>query len=97
MGEITGAPLGAGGLRALNQPQAADVAVDERGLPRMVRMGTAHVRVAGISDVWKVEDGWWSEEAEQVSRMYFELILENGAQMTLYHDLLRGSWHEQRA
>ena len=97
MGEAPRAPLGAGGLRALNLPQAADVAVDERGLPRMVRLGRTSVRVAGISDVWKVEDGWWREEPEQVSRLYFELILENGAQMTLYHDLLRGSWHEQRA
>lgn len=97
MGQTSGAPLGTGGLRALNQPQAADVAIDERGIPRLVRIGGQEIRVTGISDVWRVEDGWWREPEWQVSRMYFELTLENGAQVTCYQDLLRGSWHEQRA
>ena len=97
MGQTPGTTLGTGGLRALNQPRAADVAVDERGIPRMLRIGNQEVHVIGVSDVWRVDDGWWREETEQICRMYFELTLENGAHLTLYHDLLHGSWHEQRA
>lgn len=97
MGETPGTPLGTGQLRALNQPRIIDVAVDRRGVPRMVRLGETAIRVVNISDVWRVDDGWWREEEGQVSRMYFELTLESGAHLTLYHDLLRGTWYEQRA
>jgi hypothetical protein len=62
-----------------------------------VRVGERELRVADVSDVWRVDDGWWRSPAEQVSRLYYALTLENGAQLTLYHDLLRGSWHAQHA
>jgi hypothetical protein len=97
MGETPGASLGADGLRALNLPRAIEVAVDERDVPRVVRLSEHALRVVSVGDVWRIDDGWWREEPEQVSRMYFELTLEDGAHLTLYHDLLRGSWHEQRA
>ncbi len=97
MGEAPGTSLGTGQLRALNQPCAIEVAADGRDIPRIVRLGKAELRVVGISDVWRVDDGWWREEADQVRRIYYELTLENGAHLTLYHDLLGGSWHAQRA
>lgn len=97
MGETPGAPLDAGQLHALNQPRTIEVAVDTRNIPRRVRLKGTQLRVIGISDVWRVDDGWWREEADQVQRVYYELTLENVAHLTLFHDLLRGSWHEQRA
>lgn len=97
MGQTAGAPLGAGNLRALNQPRAIEVAVDERGIPRAVRLSATALRVVAISEVWRVDDGWWRVPEAQVARMYYELTLENGTHTTLYHDLLCGSWHEQRA
>jgi hypothetical protein len=97
MGETAGTPLGAGDLRALNQPHPIDVAVDERGIPRIVRVTTGQLRVIDIADTWRVDDGWWRPESEQIKRLYFELTLENGAHLTLFHDLVRGSWHAQRA
>lgn len=97
MGTTPGTPLGTGQLRALNQPSAIAVAVDERGIPRLIRQRETEVPVAGIHEVWRVDDGWWREESDRVSRLYFELTLENGTHLTLYHDLLRGSWHAQRA
>ncbi len=96
MGETTGASLGAGDLRALNQPEPIEVAVDERGIPRIVRLADAEVSVVDIADTWRVDDGWWRPEAQQVKRLYFELTLANGAHLTLFHDLVRGSWHAQR-
>ncbi len=96
MGETPGTPLGAHDLRALNLPHAIEVAVDARGIPRMVRVAGDEVSVIDIADTWRIDDGWWRPEADQVSRLYFELTLDSGAHLTLFHDLLRGSWHEQR-
>jgi hypothetical protein len=97
MGSSSGTPLGADRLRGLNQPRPLEVAVDERGVPRVVRLAERDVQVVGISDVWRIDDGWWRAPDDRVSRMYFELTLETGAHITLYHDLVRESWHEQRA
>ena len=96
MGEAPGAALGAGDLRGLNQPHAIEVAVDEQEVPRVVRLGEEALHVVGISDVWRVDDGWWRNAEEQERRLYFELTLENGAHLTLFHDLVHGSWHAQR-
>jgi hypothetical protein len=97
MGETSGAPLGADQLRALNQPQAIEVAVDEREVPRIVRVDGAEHAVVSVSDVWRIDDGWWRPEAQQVRRLYFELTLASGAHLVLFHDLIRRSWHAQRA
>ncbi len=97
MGKTSRAPLGLGGLRALNLARPVDVTVDERGIPTWVRLDRADIPVAEVTDVWRIEDGWWRVEDEQVSRLYFELILESGVRITLYHDLLCETWHEQRA
>ncbi len=96
MGETAGTSLGAGDLRALNRPQAIEVAVDERGIPRIVRLADGELPVVNIADTWRIDDGWWRPEAEQVKRLYFELTLENGSHLTLFHDLVHGSWHAQR-
>jgi hypothetical protein len=62
-----------------------------------VRLAQTELRVMAVSEVWRVDDGWWRPPEARVARLYFELTLENGAHTTLYHDLLRGSWHAQRA
>lgn len=97
MGKTSRAPLGLSGLRALNLARPIEVTVDERGLPTRIHLDQNDVPVTSIHDIWRVEDGWWRVEEEQVNRLYFELILENGGRITLYHDLLRETWHEQRA
>lgn len=97
MGKTSGAALGIGGLRALNLARPIEVTVDARGIPAAVRLGQTELPVTEIIDVWRIEDGWWRVEEEQVRRNYFELILVNGSRITLYHDLLRETWHEQRA
>ena len=96
MGAIARTSLGADDLRALNLPHVIEVAVDERGIPRIVRLVDKEVPVANIADTWRIDDGWWRPEAEQVKRLYFELTLENGSHLTLFHDLVHGSWHAQR-
>ena len=38
---------------------------------------------------------WWREHA--VVRMYYEVILDDGTRLTIYHDLVSDSWFEQRS
>lgn len=97
MGKTSGTSLGIGGLRALNLARPIHVTVDDRDIPTRIRLEQTDIPVVEIVDVWRIEDGWWRVEAEQVCRLYFELILANGSRMTLYHDLLSETWHEQRA
>lgn len=97
MGTASRTSLGAGHVRALNRPEVIEVGVDQRGIPRRVRLVDRSLQVIGIRDVWRIDDNWWREERRQVCRLYFELTLENGALLTLYRDLLRDAWYEQRA
>jgi hypothetical protein len=97
MGKTSRTSLGIGGLRALNLARPLQVTVDDRGIPTWVHLGQNDIQVVEIVEVWKIEDGWWRVEEEQVRRLYFELILANGSRITIYLDLVHETWHEQRA
>ena len=90
------APLGARSLRPLNVPAPLQVQVDSQGRPRTVhRRGWPAPRaVAAIQDRWRIDDEWWRER--QISRLYYELLLDEGMLLTVYHDLHRDEWYEQR-
>jgi hypothetical protein len=50
--------------------------------------------VAQIQDCWRIDDEWWRERP--VVRLYYTLRLEGDVLVTLYHDLITDTWHEQR-
>ena len=56
------------------------------------RGGTRPERVAAIREVWRIDDEWWRRP---ISRLYHEVVLENGKLLTLYLDLVDGGWWEQ--
>ncbi len=64
-----------------------------RGVPEFVVLHRDRVRVAGIQDVWRIDDEWWRD---LICRLYFLVRLENGLLETIYHDLSGGSWYAQR-
>jgi hypothetical protein len=79
-----------GATRALNAPRPALVEAGVDGTPRRVnRQGVALVR-----EEWRVIDRWWTDEP--VSRRYFEVVLEAGANTVVYRDEERGAWFTQR-
>ena len=82
--------------RALNAPVPIAVRADERGHPLAVRRPAwpRERRVAAVRDRWRVDDEWW--RAEPISRLYHELVLEDGALLTVYRDLVAEAWYEQR-
>ncbi|MCJ7490955.1 MAG: hypothetical protein MUP15_02170, partial [Dehalococcoidia bacterium] len=68
------------------------VATDESGEPVAVVLGGRRLAVERVEDVWRIDDEWWREE---VSRLYYRLLLEDGRALTVYRDLDKGSWFLQ--
>jgi hypothetical protein len=93
-------------LRPLNAPSPLQVQLhpversgtwaDDHGrIVSVWRQGRLTPRtIAAVQDHWRIDDEWWREHP--VSRAYFELLLDDGTLLTIYHDLLSDLWFEQR-
>ncbi|MBN8869366.1 MAG: hypothetical protein J0H66_05755 [Solirubrobacterales bacterium] len=80
----------------LYEPRSVDVACDANHAPIQVN----DVDVVQIREEWVVEDGWWT--ARPIKRWYFEVVLIDGRDLTLYRDFsagqgIAGTWFAQRA
>jgi len=81
-------------LRPLHRPRPVEVEADGEGRPAAVTLSGRRLRVVAVQDTWRIDDEWWRERP--VSRAYYELALEDGRVVTVYRDLVRGGWYEQR-
>jgi hypothetical protein len=70
---------------------------DEQGRVRSIwRHGRRTPRaIAAIQDRWRIDDEWWREHP--ISRMYYEIVLDDGSLFTIFQDLIADAWFEQRA
>ena len=86
-----------GDLRPLNAPSPVRVQTDARGrIVSLWRQGRLTPRtIAAIQDRWRIDDEWWREHA--IARLYYELLLDDGTLLTVYHDLSIDAWFEQRS
>jgi hypothetical protein len=82
----------AGKLSPLNEPRPLPVEANEDGLPVAVLLGGLRLAVERVEDVWRIDDEWWREE---VSRLYYRLLLEDGRPLVVFHDLIDDQWCEQ--
>jgi hypothetical protein len=84
-------------VRPLNAPAPLRVGTDEQGRVVWIwRQGRRRPRrVVAIQDRWRIDDEWWREH--RIARMYYAVVLDDGALLTLYQDLVTESWFEQRA
>jgi hypothetical protein len=80
-------------IRQLNAPGPIDVQASAAGVPRVIIHHGQSVRVADVFDVWRVDDEWWREP---IRRRSVQVTLEDGAELTVYQDLVSGAWYEQR-
>ncbi len=80
-----------GSTKRLGTPLPAPVRVDLGGVPTAV----GKVAVDSIREDWVIEDGWWN--GSPVRRRYFELVLADGRNVVVFHDLAGGRWLVQRA
>ena len=55
-------------------------------------LGGRRLAVEQVEDVWRIDDEWWREE---VSRLYYRLLLEDGRPLVVFRDLVRDLWCEQ--
>ena len=59
---------------------------------RRVRGSKRSGKVAAVRETWRIDDEWWRRP---ISRLYYEVVLENGRILTLYLDLNEGGWWMQ--
>ena len=50
--------------------------------------------VETILESWRIDDEWWRQ---LISRRYFAVILEGGARVVLFEDLVTHEWYMQTA
>lgn len=74
----------------MSVPRPARVRAGEGGVP----VGLSGAAVDCVREDWVVEDRWWT--SRPLRRRYFELVLEDGRNVVVFHDLVRGSWYLQR-
>ena len=77
--------------RRLGSPKPTTVLPGDGGVPRAV----AGREVDSVREEWVVEDRWWT--GKPLRRRYFELVLTNGRNVVVFHDLGGGGWFVQRA
>jgi hypothetical protein len=81
-------------LQPLKQPRPVAVEANESGEPVAVVLGGRRLAVVQVQDVWRVDDEWWREE---VSRLYYRLLLEDGRALTVYQDVVIRVWARQES
>jgi hypothetical protein len=52
------------------------------------------VSVDTVREDWVVEDRWWT--GRPLRRRYFELVLDDGRNLVVFHDIAGDRWFSQR-
>ena len=81
-------------LRPLAEPHRTHVEASEQDVPLAVMFEGAMQPVAAVQDRWRIDDEWWREMP--VSRMYWQVQLRSGRVLTVFRDLIGGTWWTQR-
>jgi hypothetical protein len=50
-------------------------------------------RVEAVVDEWRIDDEWWRTP---IHRRYVEVVLEGGAHVVLFEDVMTGEWYLQK-
>ena len=74
-------------------PREISVVLGVSGEPRSIARDGGSWEVARVQNRWRIDDEWWGGE---ISRMYYEILLSDGAVLTVFHDLVSGAWYRQR-
>jgi len=82
---------GDGGPPGWSVSAEGDRRVAERG--EVGPPGGAGRRVEEVVEVWVVQDEWWRNP---IHRRYVEVVLEGGAHVVLFEDLVTGEWFMQQ-
>ena len=78
-------------VRPLGVPRPVRVRSGGGGVPEAV----GGIAVEAVREDWVVEDRWWS--GRPLRRRYFELVLADGRDVVVFHDIAGGGWLAQRS
>ena len=80
-------------FKRLNQPEPIKVRENPGGEPAAL-LGSSTRPVESIEDTWRIDDEWWGREP--ISRIYFNVILTSGQRLTIFKDVISGTWYRQQ-
>ena len=83
---------GTGAIKPVDAPVAIKVRTNTEGELSEVRLGR-WVKICTVQDNWRIDDEWW--RSRPISRIYYRIVLQNGFELTIYRDLVMGSWYQQ--
>lgn len=74
-----------------NEPERMQVTVKD-GRPHAVVFKRRRLLVTGIINMWRIDEEWWRKA---ISRMYYQLELQNHVRLTVFRDLHTDVWYRQ--
>lgn len=80
-------------IRRLKSPHTVEVEADRDGAPLRLRLYGLWQDVKLVRRPWRIDQHWW--RSDPVSRVYYRVAPEDGAPLTLYHDVMSGEWARQ--
>lgn len=85
--------MGTGAIRYLSTPRPVRVICHADGIPRaLIHPGGTRRVVLSVRDEWLIQDRWWTDQP--VERHYFEVLVDPGRVVTVFHDLREDEWFE---
>jgi hypothetical protein len=69
------------------------VETSEQGVPQRVRLNGSWQDVTLTRRPWRIDQHWW--RSAPVRRLYYRIAPEESAPLTVYHDLVDGTWARQ--
>lgn len=82
-----------GALRPINRPIPIQIQESSQYVPMSMLYNRFWLQIVDIEDRWRIDDEWWREQP--ISRIYFQILLENGQRLTIFHDLFQNEWLQQ--
>jgi len=77
--------------RRINAPKGVRVEMGHGGMP----LELGGMAVEAIREEWVVEDRWWTRRP--LHRHYYELVLADGRNVTVFRDVQVGRWYRHSA
>ena len=80
-------------IRRLKSPGAIEVEASPEGAPVRLRLHGRWQGACLARRPWRIDQHWW--RSAPVSRIYYRVSPEDGPALTVYHDLIAGTWGRQ--
>lgn len=81
-------------VRRLNAPVTTLVETDATGSPNRVHHRGQWHCVTEIRQHYRTDDRWWTDDP--IARDYFDMLLDDGRSLTVFHDRICRRWYTQR-